>query len=186
MSVIFLTRLEGYFWASVWLANTKRHRGEEAFQEINTSGANLRGAAVSWHLMIYSKNKTISPKFWKPFFFFFFGREEEIHFEFETLKKWKTSRAHTFQPNLKGVKHFQMAAGNYCSVCISTCFSLSPNRWLQKWPSFSFFFFYLAFTRTNCVVGQSRHLKGDSDACLCPQILQPVPMCNHFEDRKHH
>lgn len=71
MSVIFLTCLECYFWASVWLADTEHHRGEEAFQEINTCGANLRGAAVSWHLMIYGKNKTISPEFWKPFFFFF-------------------------------------------------------------------------------------------------------------------
>jgi len=43
------------------------HREEEAFQQINTSGENLRGAAISRHLMIYSEGmfRYKTPPFWK-------------------------------------------------------------------------------------------------------------------------
>lgn len=180
MSVIFLTCFECYFCfclLSVWLANTEHHRGKEAFQQINTSGANLRGAAVFWYLMIYSKNKTISTESRESFFS---GGRRKFIFSLKHLK-WKMSRGHTFQPNLKGVKHFQMAAGNYCSVCISPRFTLSPNH--HSWPQKCLLFFFITLFHQGQTV---QKLKGDSDACLCLQILPAVPMCNHFEGRKHH
>lgn len=79
---------------------------------------------------VRDSNKTINSDFRSPPPFFFFLHSEtltkktwglrpcgEFSRQSETLKKRKTSRASAFRPNLEGVKHFQMAAGNYCRVC---------------------------------------------------------------------
>lgn len=47
-------------------------------------------------------------------------------------KNGKTSQASAFQPNLEGVKHFQMAAENYCRVCRLLFLKRPPS---PPWPS---------------------------------------------------
>lgn len=190
MSVIVLTCFEYYFWASVSPAEVEHHREIPACQHIWCRSQR------SWCFLTLrdlQQNSFCFSKFWKleGFFFlvscffllYFVFRENGDSFPVWNTQNWQTSRAHTFQPNLKGVKHFQMAAGNYCSVCIS-CFSLSPTNpsWPKKSVSFSFFTFF--FTKTDCFVGQFG--KHQPLMLVAVQILQTVPVWNHLEGKKPH
>lgn len=92
----------------------RHHREEEALQQINTSGPNLSGAAVSWHLTIYSKNtfETKTSQFWKRVLvrfslivFFYFVVDVYfctlIHFQSETLGNEKWAEPAHSKPILK-------------------------------------------------------------------------------------
>lgn len=83
-----------------------------------------------------------------------------------------------------------MALGNYCSVCISPCFSLSPNHPSRPKEWLIFFYLNRFFTSTDFVVERSRKLQililvcvyKYSRLCLCATILRagntikpPVP-----------